>query len=204
MSRLCSQLSETAPTWGRLVAPWAEYVARSLCSTTPQRKTPATRLTQRHKREAKGAPSLPRPIAPPRRENICRGCGKTIRDGRTNCAQCAIDGATKRLVDWREMDVIGREVLKSRPSDRSLNVATRLPNIPGSHRASPLGSRAKCSLNKSSRYSRTLQPLRFVHELMSRAGTRARSDEATARISAIGSLWHNLLGLTLIRLRLHH
>jgi len=29
MSRLCSQLSETAPTWGKLVAPWAEYVART-------------------------------------------------------------------------------------------------------------------------------------------------------------------------------
>src|SRR6266852_8960584 len=31
-SNLCSKLSETAPTWGRLVAPWAEYIAHSLCS----------------------------------------------------------------------------------------------------------------------------------------------------------------------------
>ena len=29
-SGLCSKLSETATTWGRLVAPWAEWVARSL------------------------------------------------------------------------------------------------------------------------------------------------------------------------------
>src|SRR5437016_226095 len=29
-SALCSRLSETAATWGKLVAPWAEYVAHSL------------------------------------------------------------------------------------------------------------------------------------------------------------------------------
>jgi CRISPR-associated endonuclease Cas1 len=29
-SGICSQLSETAPTWGKLVAPWAEYVAHML------------------------------------------------------------------------------------------------------------------------------------------------------------------------------
>jgi len=31
-SRLCSKLTETAPTWRKLVAPWAEYVAHSLYS----------------------------------------------------------------------------------------------------------------------------------------------------------------------------
>ena len=30
MTHLCARLSETAPTWGKLVAPWAEYVARDL------------------------------------------------------------------------------------------------------------------------------------------------------------------------------
>ena len=33
-SGLCSKLSETAPTWGKLVAPWAEYVARMLWSAS--------------------------------------------------------------------------------------------------------------------------------------------------------------------------
>src|SRR5207248_5976746 len=46
MSRLCSQLSETAPTWGRLVAPWAEYVARTLWTPTSRPKAIPTRLTQ--------------------------------------------------------------------------------------------------------------------------------------------------------------
>ncbi len=30
MSSLCRKLSETAPVWGKLVAPWAEHVARTL------------------------------------------------------------------------------------------------------------------------------------------------------------------------------
>ena len=59
MSRLCSELSETAPTWGRLVAPWAEYVVRALWNTTSKSILPPTRLTQRHKREAKGKSPIP-------------------------------------------------------------------------------------------------------------------------------------------------
>jgi CRISPR-associated endonuclease Cas1 len=121
MSRLCSQLSETAPTWGRLVAPWAEYVARSLCSTTPRPRIPATRLTQQHKREAKGAPSLPKPIPPPRRENVCRGCGKTIEQLHTNCADCAIGGATERLVSAAKL---GRVAARS-PESRAKHSASR-------------------------------------------------------------------------------
>jgi hypothetical protein len=48
------------------------------------------------------------------------------------------------------------------------------------------------SRNKSNRYSRTFQPQRFDHELVSRAGTRAGSDKATVRIHGIGRRWRNL------------
>src|SRR5262249_1751552 len=53
MSHLCAKLSETAPTWGKLVAPWAEYVARTLWASTSSRtrSTIPTPLTQRHRRE---------------------------------------------------------------------------------------------------------------------------------------------------------
>jgi len=102
MAPFAVQLAETAPTWGRAVAPIAEWVARTLWS--PDSKLgkslgPATRLTQRHKRAAKGQPSLPRPILPPRRKNLCRGCGAVLRSGRMHCAQCAIGDATKHLID---------------------------------------------------------------------------------------------------------
>lgn len=98
-SALCTKLSETAPTWGRLVAPWAEYIAHSLWAGRSGSAGPATRLTQRHKREAKGRAPLPPTLPAPRRENLCRGCGKAIRDGRTHCAQCAVPNATERLID---------------------------------------------------------------------------------------------------------
>jgi hypothetical protein len=73
-SGLCSKLSETAPTWGKLVAPWAEFVAHSLWSGRASRarsvsgfKTP---LTQSHRREAKGSP-VPKAQLP-RIERACR------------------------------------------------------------------------------------------------------------------------------------
>jgi CRISPR-associated endonuclease Cas1 len=101
MASLAVRLSETAPTWGRAVAPVAEWVAATLWSRErkPIRDVALpTRLTQRHKREAKGKSPLPPPIPPPRRENLCRGCGKVIRIGHTNCGECAIGGATERLI----------------------------------------------------------------------------------------------------------
>ena len=45
-SSLCCKLSETAPIWGKLVAPWAEYVAHSLraCPTDVPPKTYVLRI----------------------------------------------------------------------------------------------------------------------------------------------------------------
>ncbi len=101
MASLAVRLSQTAPMWGRAVAPITESVARMFWSpgTRGNHLGLPTRLTQRHKREAKGASSLLYIVAAPRRENVCRGCGKTLRYGRTNCADCAIGDATKRLAD---------------------------------------------------------------------------------------------------------
>jgi CRISPR-associated endonuclease Cas1 len=96
------RLSETAPIWGRAVAPIAEWVARQLWSTTRKKAgtdLPPTHLTQTHRRKAKciasalTAPEVPRP------ENLCRGCGKSIRGGRSHCGNCAVAPATERFVD---------------------------------------------------------------------------------------------------------
>jgi hypothetical protein len=57
MGSFAVRLSETARTWGRAVAPIAEWISSELWSTVnkPTRlQVPATRLTQSHKREAKG------------------------------------------------------------------------------------------------------------------------------------------------------
>src|SRR5438552_17675466 len=102
MASLAIRLTETVGMWARAIAPVAEWVARELWST-PQKRTqsilPPTRLTQTHRREAKGISSAPTVPAAPRVENLCRGCGKTVRDGRQHCADCAVTTATERLVN---------------------------------------------------------------------------------------------------------
>jgi hypothetical protein len=102
MGEFTATLSETAPMWRHAVAPIAEWVARELWSTMskPARElAPATRLTQRRKREAKGAPSLPPRERAPRQENICRGCGGSITSGSTHCVDCAVAVSTEHLVN---------------------------------------------------------------------------------------------------------
>jgi CRISPR-associated endonuclease Cas1 len=96
---LCSKLSQTAPTWGKLVAPWAEFVAHSLMSSRTLQVRSLTRfktpLTQRHRREAKGAPAPD--VTMPKSEHVCRGCGKPIRKDREDCGSCAVSNAAVRM-----------------------------------------------------------------------------------------------------------
>jgi CRISPR-associated protein Cas1 len=102
MASLAIRLSETAPMWRHAIAPIAEWVARTLWSnsTRPDRQLgPPTRLTQRRRREAKGALSFPLAIRVPQRQKLCPGCGKDIRADVTHCGQCAIEGAKQRLAD---------------------------------------------------------------------------------------------------------
>src|SRR2546421_5819920 len=71
MASFAVRLTETTRMWARAVAPVAEWVARELWST-PQKRTqslPPTRLTQTHRREAKGIASAPIVPASPRVEN---------------------------------------------------------------------------------------------------------------------------------------
>ena len=119
-----AQLSQTAPMWARAVAPFAEWVACTLWSTAskPTRhECPATPLTQRHRREAKEAPSFPPADRPPRPQTLCRGCGKGIRAGRVHCGQCAIEGAEQRFATAAK---IGRLVSHG-PDARAKQSATR-------------------------------------------------------------------------------
>jgi CRISPR-associated endonuclease Cas1 len=97
---ITTKLSETMPVWSRLVAPWAEYVARTLWKrkSASEYDSIPTRLTQQRRREAQGGLPMPIPKTPTP-ERVCRGCGKGIRAGRSDCGKCAVEGATKRLVE---------------------------------------------------------------------------------------------------------
>jgi CRISPR-associated endonuclease Cas1 len=86
MSPLCSQLSETAPTWGKLVAPWAEFVAQTLSTGIRSKPLIATRLTQRNRREVKN--TVMPTVTHPRPEHLCGNCGATIPRDKKMCRKC--------------------------------------------------------------------------------------------------------------------
>jgi hypothetical protein len=101
MASFAVRLSETSPTWGRAVAPLAEWVSRTLWSTIPRptrQRFPATRLTQARKRQAKGGSGNLPAERPPRPLRICRTCGASLNRGQNHCGSCAIPESKERFV----------------------------------------------------------------------------------------------------------
>jgi CRISPR associated protein Cas1 len=97
-SGICSQLSETAPTWGGLVAPWAEYVAHTLWARQADSKSPATPLTQRNKRGAKEFTSSRVSTVVVRPPHLCNVSGKRIQREHDYCQECAAKNSTACLI----------------------------------------------------------------------------------------------------------
>ncbi len=94
-----AQLAQTAPAWARAVAPIAEWVVRELSATRSNAtRLPATRLTQQHKREAKGSTSLPA-CRIPRAGGVCKICGVVIERDRMYCSLCASTASREQLVE---------------------------------------------------------------------------------------------------------
>jgi len=101
MCSLAERLSETAPTWGRAVAPVAEWVARTLWSSRSRPSSqflPATRLTQSHRRQARARSSGLPVEQSPRLPVVCRVCGALIKSGQRYCASCAATVSKDELV----------------------------------------------------------------------------------------------------------
>jgi CRISPR-associated endonuclease Cas1 len=101
MSSLATRLTETCTMWGRAVAPFAEGIARALWSGSEQGtrgQSPATRLTQNHKREAKGIFASAPVIRPRRQDSFCRLCGTTIKPGQKYCRKCAPDVVKENIL----------------------------------------------------------------------------------------------------------
>lgn len=174
MSQMCRHLGATAPAWGKLIAPWAEYVARTLWAGATSGRTRnsilPTRLTQQRRTEAKGRVWMTS-IEPPKADHFCRGCGKTIANGGSNCADCAIGGATERLVSAAKL---GRLAARSQEA-RAKHAASRKRNA-----------------QAQSAWDETSQPAWLTAELFSRKIQPKLSDVATSVIrSGIGvSRWY--------------
>jgi len=117
MNPFAIRLAETAATWGRAVAPIAEWVAQRLSlRIKKQVRTglPATRLTQSLRREARPIPVTPpaeRTFKPPR---ICRTCGEPLKRGQLHCKSCALPAAKERFGDVARL---GRMASHSRKAE---------------------------------------------------------------------------------------
>jgi CRISPR-associated endonuclease Cas1 len=122
MGPFAARLSETAPTWGRAVAPYAEWVAREFWSTIRKPDTPfVTRLTQANKRKAKGGPSVLPAKPTPRPENVCRVCGTSVSLGRNYCSECEVTTTREHIV---EIAKIGR-VASQAPGPKARRAETQ-------------------------------------------------------------------------------
>jgi len=122
MAPFATRLSETAPTWGRAVAPITEWVARAFWSTIRKPDTPfVTRLTQRNKREAKGGLSFPAAKPAPRPQSVCRVCGTSVSLGRSYCSECDATTACERIV---EIAKVGR-VASQAPGPKARRAETQ-------------------------------------------------------------------------------
>ena len=123
MARFTEHLSETAPTWAQAVAPLAEHVARELWATVHRSRRdigPATRLTEQHRRDAKGQPL--KPIAPPQTPpRLCLTCGEAMPYGETQCRACWDKSSSERMLS---IATKGR-ILSQTPTAQARRAATR-------------------------------------------------------------------------------
>jgi CRISPR-associated endonuclease Cas1 len=100
MAALAVRLAETAQTWGRAVAPVAEWVAQSLWNSAGKSASKGpilpTRLTQRRRTEGRGRKAKPLANPVPRRMMICEVCGA---EGVRNryCPSCAVEVSREHM-----------------------------------------------------------------------------------------------------------
>jgi CRISPR-associated endonuclease Cas1 len=99
MGPFATRLSETAPTWGRAVAPVAEWVAQAFWSSSrgsSKKDAIPTRLTQRRRSEGRGNSFAAQPSRVPRRKRICEVCGAEGVQNRY-CRACAVEIARENM-----------------------------------------------------------------------------------------------------------
>ncbi len=120
MGAFAVHLSETAPTWGRRLAPIAQRVAALLRSTVgPLTRTPLPGSTRHHVERIVDAETCVKTPTPP---SVCPSCGTSIRSWQTECATCAARSSTDRLVAVAKH---GRELAHTADAEARRSAARR-------------------------------------------------------------------------------
>jgi len=100
MAALAVRLAETAPTWGRAVAPVAEWAAQALWSSAGRSSGKGqnipTPLTQRRRSEGRGKKYKARLNPVPKRMKICEVCGAEGVQNRY-CPSCAVEVSREHM-----------------------------------------------------------------------------------------------------------
>lgn len=117
MASLAVRLSETALTWGRAVAPIAEWTAQALWNSirkpTSQGRALSTRLTQRRRSKGRGEHFVLENGSAPFPQKICRGCGVTTREGRL-CPKCGREVSREKLIELAKVGRVSAQSAESR------------------------------------------------------------------------------------------
>jgi CRISPR-associated endonuclease Cas1 len=97
MGSFAQNLSETAQTWGRAVAPVAEWVAQALWNSAGKSaRSRPTRLTQRHRTEGRGNTFQVRTNPISHFERVCEVCGAEGVKNRY-CKSCAVEASRENM-----------------------------------------------------------------------------------------------------------
>jgi len=119
MGSFAKQLSESAQTWARAVAPVAEWVAQAFLHSSKslsKGSTVPTRLTQRRRTEGRGRHYVPPARVAPSPQTICRNCRALTRGGR-HCRKCGKEVSGRKLTELAKLGrtvAVGPEAQKKR------------------------------------------------------------------------------------------
>jgi CRISPR-associated endonuclease Cas1 len=120
MASLAAKLSETAPIWGRAVAPLAEWTAQTFWNSIRKHSSEVqklpTRLTQQSRTEGRGQEFVFKTPPTPQPERVCLGCGAKTKYG-DHCLKCGKQisgGKLTELAKLGRIATLGAKAQKKR------------------------------------------------------------------------------------------
>src|SRR5437899_2255420 len=132
MGPFAQTIAETALSWRRAVAPYAERAARifwSNAKSASNHLSPATRLTQSYRRMTRGKEPVPSVPEVPHAPRLCKLCGTFIRGHQKVCSVCAPTNSKEALIKAAHKGRIASQTPKVLPrlaeKQRSHQIAQR-------------------------------------------------------------------------------